>query len=407
MHNPLVAVLFMDLDHFKAINDTLGHSVADLLLKVIGERLTSCVREGDTIARLGGDEFALILTDLTQAAGVGHLAQKILDSLTVPFEIDGHELFVSASIGISLYPNDGKNAEVLLKNADTAMYLAKQQGRNRYQHYSPALGAKASTRLSLENNLRCALARDEFVLHYQPQVDLASGRITAVEALVRWNKPHIGLVMPNQFISLAEDTGLIVPLCEWILRTACEQNRVWQAQGLPPIRVGVNLSARQFQQQNMREIVNHILRVLQETGLDPNYLELELTESILQTIEAVGMLRTLKETGIHIAIDDFGTGYSSLHYLKRFPLDKLKIDQSFIHGVPNDPDNTAITTAIVAMAHSLNLKVIAEGVETLAQLDFLRSLKCDEMQGYLFSTPLSSLELGKFLACKNDILARH
>ncbi|MEO5574282.1 MAG: EAL domain-containing protein, partial [Gammaproteobacteria bacterium] len=403
-HQTQVAILFLDLDHFKTINDTAGHSIADALLREVGERLSACVRIGDTVARLGGDEFAIILIDLIHKIDVGQFVQKIPDCLSAPFKIDGHEIFVTASIGVSLYPDDGLNAETLLKNADTAMYLAKQRGRNCYQYYSAALSAKAATRVSLENSLRQALARDEFVLHYQPQVDLATSRITAVEALVRWNNPRAGLVLPAQFIPLTEDTGLIVALGEWVLHTACAQNKAWQLAGLPPIRIGVNLSARQFQQQNKRTIVNHILHILQETGLDPHYLELELTESVLQTIEVAGMLRTLRGTGIQIAIDDFGTGYSSLSYLKRFPLDKLKIDKSFMQGVPDDPDNVAITTAIIAMAHSLKLKVIAEGVETLAQLDFLRSLKCDEIQGFLFSCALPAPELQELLAAQSDTL---
>lgn len=398
----LVAVLFIDLDRFKRINDTLGHSIGDLLLGVVAQRLETCVREGDSVARLGGDEFALILESIVQASDVTRITKKVLDSLFKSFELEGHELFITTSIGISLYPVDGRDPQTLLKNADTAMYLAKEQGRNHYRYYSRTMGAKASKRLALENGLRHALEREEFVLHYQPQVDLESGRIIAVEALLRWRHPESGkLILPARFVPIAEETGLIVPIGAWVLRTACAQNKAWQSLGLPPIRVAVNLSARQFYQQNVKEI---IAQALNETGLDPNCLELELTESILQTEETAVMLRILNRTGIQIAIDDFGTGYSSLSYLKRFPIYKLKIDRSFMHHVPQDRDNAAITTAIISIAHDLSLKVIAEGVETIEQQVLLRSLHCDEIQGYLYSRPLCSEEATKLLS-KNESLA--
>ena len=405
-HQRLVAVLFLDLDRFKLINDTLGHATGDLVLKSVAERLTACLRRSDTVARLrnrndtvarlGGDEFTLLLTDIAQTADVPIIVQRILNAFIPPFVIEGQELFVTPSIGISLYPNDGDNAEKLLRNADTALYRAKEQGRNNYQFYLPEMNAKVSERLTMENNLRKALEREELLLHYQPQVDLNTGQIIGMEALVRWHHPDSGLVSPAKFIPLAEETGLIISLGEWVLRTACAQNKAWQASGLSPIRVGVNLSGRQFQQKGLIETVS---RALRETGLSAEYLELELTESILmQKVETItSALSELDAMGIQISIDDFGTGYSSLSYLKRFPISKLKVDRSFVNDITTDPDDAAITAAIITMAHSLKLKVVAEGVETPAQLAFLRSLKCDGMQGYLFSRPLASKEATELL----------
>ncbi len=318
----LVTVLFLDLDRFKGVNDTLGHAVGDLLLKTVAERLLNCVRAGDTVARLGGDEFAVILVDIAQEDDVLRIVKKIQDTLPVPFKIKGHEVFITPSIGISIFPNDGDDPETLLKNADTAMYRAKEQGRNRYQHYSSAMGAQALQRITLENALRYALERNELQLFYQPLIELNTGRIVAMEALLRWEHPKDGMILPATFIPLAEDSGLIMPIGEWVLHTACSQNKAWHLAGLAPVRMAVNLSARQFQQQNMLET---ILRILRQTGLDPHYLEVELTESIMQNADAIGTLRGLREAGIQIAIDDFGTGYSSLNYLKNFPIDKLKI----------------------------------------------------------------------------------
>lgn len=405
-HQRLVAVLFLDLDRFKLINDTLGHAIGDLLLKAVAERLTACLRRSDTVARLqnqdhtvarlGGDEFTLLLTDIAQTADVPIIVQRILNAFSPPFHIEGHELFITPSIGISLYPNDGENAEKLLRNADTALYRAKEQGRNNYQFYLPEMNAKVSERLAMENNLRKALEREEFLLHYQPQVDLTTGQVIGMEALVRWHRPDSGLISPAKFIPLAEETGLIIPLGEWVLRTACAQNQKWQESGLPPIWIGVNLSGRQFQQKGLIETVR---KVLSETRLPADYLELELTESILmQKVETItSALSELNAMGIQISIDDFGTGYSSLSYLKRFPISKLKVDRSFVSDITTDPDDAAITAAIINMAHSLKLKVIAEGVETADQLAFLKSLKCDGMQGYLFSRPLSAEQATELL----------
>jgi len=328
------------------------------------------------------------------------VAKKILASLALPYDLDGQEVFASASIGISLAPNDGNDVATLLKHADRAMYAAKKKGGNTYQYYSAIKGMQAAGRLMLEGALHHALERDEFILNYQPILNLASGRIIGVEALLRWNRPE-GLISPTQFIPVAEETGLIVPIGEWVLRTACAQIKAWQSQGLPPVRVAVNLSARQLQQPNIKTVIAYIL---QETQLEARYLELELTEGIMQSLQATGVLRALEEIGVSLSIDDFGTGYSSLSYLKRFPLDKLKIDQSFMRGIPDDQDNAAIVTAIIAMAHSLKLEVIAEGVETAGQLAFLRSLNCDEVQGFLLSRPLTAADMAALLATEPFIL---
>ncbi|MBD1922053.1 EAL domain-containing protein [Microcoleus sp. FACHB-831] len=385
----MLAAVFLDLDCFKTINDTLGHAVGDQLLKSTAKRLTSCLRETDIIARWGGDEFTLLLSPISCAEDAGKIAQRILAVLNVPFKFDGQELYIKASLGIALAPYDGEDAETLLKNADAAMYRAKQQGRNNYQMYTPAIGNKALERLVLENKLYKALEREEFVLHYQPQVDLKSGQIVGMEALIRWQSPELGLVPPYQFIPLAEETGLICPIGEWVLRTACAQNRLWQEAGLPPIHIAVNLSARQFHQGNL---VKTISQILVETDLEPCYLELEITESIaMQDIElTISVLQKLQNLGIQISMDDFGTGYSSLSSLKHFPLDKLKIDRSFVRELPLDSKDAAIITAFVALGKGLNLKVVAEGVETLEQLGFLREVQCDAMQGYLFSKPVTA-----------------
>jgi diguanylate cyclase (GGDEF)-like protein len=401
-HKRSVAVLFLDLDRFKNINDTLGHAFGDLLLKAVAERLTRCVREGDTVARLGGDEFVLILDDLAQPGDILLVAQKILGALSSPFNLEGRELFITTSIGIALYPDDGKDYETLLKNADTAMYRAKEQGKNNYQLYSPALNAKASERLALENSLRRALERGEFLLHYQPIVDLATGSVIAVEALVSWIRPNVGMISPAEFISLAEETGLIIPVGEWVLRTACTQNKACQSAGLSPICVAVNLSARQFQRQDLAKT---IADAIDKIGLDPKYLELELTESIIMKNAEItaATLRRLDALGIEISVDDFGTGYSSLSYLKRFPVTTLKIDGTFIRDITTDLDDKAIVTAIITLAHSLKLKVVAEAVETEEQLQFLRSLHCDQIQGYLFSKPLPAEEMTQLLAQKRRL----
>ena len=386
-NNRGLAVLFIDLDHFKQINDSLGHDAGDLLLTQVATRLTGNVREGDTVARQGGDEFVLILSEIREEDDVPVVAQKILQAMSAPFDINGRELHITCSIGIASYPKDGEDRQTLLKNADAAMYRAKELGRNNAQYYAAEMNLKAMERLVLENGLYHALERNEFLLHYQPQVDLRSGEIAGMEALVRWQHPELGLVSPAMFIPVAEDSGLIVSLGEWVLRTACAQNKAWQLAGFKPISVAVNLSARQFRQPDLAEMVAAILG---ETGLDPACLELELTESlVMQDVEkTIATLSKLKAMGIKLSIDDFGTGYSSLSYLKRFPIDTLKIDQSFVRDITTDPDDAAIAKTIISMAHDMQLRVIAEGVETEAQKSFLQQRHCDEMQGYLFSRPL-------------------
>ena len=383
-----LAILFVDLDRFKNINDTLGHEAGDGVLKEVAQRLQGCLREGDTVGRLGGDEFVVLVEELPEPMHVAAVAQKILAAVIRPFTAGAHEFNLTASIGISTYPGDSEDMPGLLKNADIAMYRAKEQGKNNYQFYSALMNIHTVERLALESGLRRALERNEFLLHYQPKVDIGSGRITGTEALLRWQQPgQQALTPPALFIPLAEETGLIVAIGEWVLRTACAQNQSWREPGLPPLRVAVNLSARQFAHANL---LQDVARALAETGLDPAGLELEITESMLMQDpeRAVTLLRRLKDMGIHISIDDFGTGYSSLNYLKRFPLDSVKIDRSFIRDIPGDADDAAITRAIIAMAHSLRLKVIAEGVETDEQLDFLRAHGCDEMQGFHFSRAL-------------------
>ena len=395
-HRRVVGVLFLDLDRFKVINDSLGHDVGDRLLQAAAGRLQQCVREGDTVARLGGDELAIILEDVAQAEDTTSVTNKILSTFAHPFEVDGRELFVSTSIGVSLHPNDGEDAKTLLKNADIAMYRAKEQGGNDFHFFSAQMESQSVDRLILENGLRRALERGEFLLHYQPQVDLRTGEVIGVESLVRWRHPELGLVPPMDFIPLAEETGLIVPLSEWILREACTQNKALQDSGFPPLRMAVNLSGRHFRQPDLAGMV---ARILEETRLDPRFLALEITESILvqQTDTTSTTLRQLRDMGAHVVIDDFGIGYSSLSYLKRLPIDVLKIDRSFVRDITTDPDDAAITMAITTMAHSLNLKVVAEGVETEEQLAFLRAHGCDAMQGYYFSKPVPAEMLGKLL----------
>ncbi len=393
----IMAVLFLDLDQFKLINDTLGHSLGDLLLKSVSERLQNCIREADMIARMGGDEFTVILSNVASTDAVKATTERIVDALGKPYVLAGQELFVTVSIGVGMYPADGTDVETLVKNADSAMYRAKEQGRNNYQFYTNELNEAATERMHLELNLRRAVERNEFVLHYQPRVDVVTGRIIAAEALVRWRHPEIGLIPPAQFIPLAEETGLIVPISEWVVETACTQNRLWQDKGLDPITIAVNVSARQFRQDGLVEAVKS---VLDKTGLAPDYLELELTESVLMhSIDlAVGILGRLKQMGVSISVDDFGTGYSSLTYLKRFPVDSVKIDQSFIRDLTTNPDDAAIARAVIAMSQSLKLNVIAEGVETMEQLMFLRSLECNEIQGYFVSRPVPAEDFEVILA---------
>ncbi|RZF30942.1 EAL domain-containing protein [Paraburkholderia sp. UYCP14C] len=395
-HHTGVAVVFLDLDGFKNVNDSLGHSVGDRLLGVVAERLARCSRNSDTVARHGGDEFVIVMTDTVDEQSLITWMERVRTSIAEPVWLDGTELYVGCSMGASLFPQDGDDAETLMKKADVAMYRAKDMGRNTFQFYQPEMNASAGARLNLERRLRRALRDNEFLLHYQPQVDIGSGQIVGIEALVRWHDPEVGLVPPSSFIPLAEESGLIGPLSEWVLREACRQNKAWQDQGLPPARVSVNLSARVFQQRNIAKLV---MQVLDETGLEPKYLELELTESTIMrnAEEAVSMLNELHSLGIGLAIDDFGTGYSSLSYLKRFPVDRLKIDRSFVSDIGVSGDDETITSAIIALAHSLKLQVIAEGVETSAQLDFLRERACDEMQGFYFAKPLSTEAISELL----------
>jgi diguanylate cyclase (GGDEF)-like protein/PAS domain S-box-containing protein len=391
-HDEGVALLFVDLDRFKVVNDTLGHEVGDLLLQEVARRLVACIREEDTVARMGGDEFVVIQQDVGQPADAALLATRLLAELGRPMTLAGHDLVAGLSVGISLYPQDGDNISTLLKNADAAMYRAKDMGRNCYQFFVDEMTAAGLERLELENDLRRALERGELLLQYQPQVDLKEGKVTGVEALLRWQHPSRGLISPTTFIPLAEDIGLIGAIGEWVLRAACTEAKAWEKAGLSPVRVAVNVSGRQLSQDH---VLAKVEAALAASGLDPRLLEIEVTESVLMkdTERAVSTLSALKAIGVTLAIDDFGTGYSSLSYLKRFPLDKIKIDKSFVDGLPENPDDAAIATAIIAMAHSLQRAVIAEGVETEAQLGFLRAHGCDEIQGYLFSEPLGAREL--------------
>ena len=393
-----VSILFLDLDNFKRVNDTLGHTIGDLLLQDVGARLAQCIRAEDslarnpsaqanlTVARLGGDEFTVLLGRIANTQDAAKVAQRILDSLAEPIDVDGHELFVSASIGIAVYPFDGEETETLIKNADAAMYHAKSNGRSRYHFYNPSMNASALEKLNLERNLRKALDRGEFVLYYQPLVHGTSGEIIGNEALLRWIHPERGLIPPGDFIPLAEETGLIVPIGQWVIETACKQNVQWQKAGLPKVPVMVNLSSVQFHDP---KLVPKVEEVLNETGLDPHYLTLELTESMLMqdSEHNITTLLELRRLGVGLAIDDFGTGFSSLNYLKRFPVDHLKIDQSFVRDITQDAGNSAIALAIIALARSLNLGVVAEGVETPEERDFLRSNGSPDMQGFLFCEP--------------------
>lgn len=387
-----VAVMFIDLDNFKFINDSLGHDSGDLLLKTAAIRLNGCVRAGDTIARQGGDEFVIVISELASEDHASQIANKIQQTMSQPFRINEHELVITCSTGISIFPRDGEDMQTLMKHADIAMYKAKEMGRNNFQFFTKEMNARSLARMTMEKHLRRALDRNEFFLHYQPQVSLHTGRITGMEALVRWQNPEMGLVYPGSFISLAEETGLIELIGEWVLRTACVQNKAWQDAGLTPLPVAVNLSARQFR---LTQFSNLVEQILQETGLDPRFLELEITESVvMQNVTRVTtILNELKDLGIYLTMDDFGTGYSSLSYLKRFPFDKLKIDQSFVVDITSDPDSAAIAKTVIAMANSLRLKVIAEGVETEGQLNYLRAHHCDEIQGYYFSRPVSAAEI--------------
>lgn len=392
----LLGILVLDLDRFKGVNETLGHKAGDKLLKSVGKRLQACVRDSDTLARLGGDEFVALLVGLTHEEGITTVAKKILAIVSEPVYIDGHEIYSTCSIGIAVYPMDGDDSHTLLKHADLAMYQAKELDRNNFQFFSRDMNIKVLERMMLENSMRKALERDEFFLVYQPQVDTRTGRITGMEALLRWQHPDLGLLAPDKFIYLAEDNGFIISLGEWVLRTACRQNKIWQDQGLPAVRVAVNLSAKQFGQYHLDEV---IASTLLDTGLEPQWLELEITEStIMKDAEKnTVILQKFKEMGITLAIDDFGTGYSSLSYLKLFPLSRLKIDRAFVRDITTNPDDAAIAEIIIDIARTLKLSVIAEGVETRAQMQFLSFNNCVEMQGYLFSRPVRAEEFANLL----------
>jgi PAS domain S-box-containing protein len=412
-HGQQLAVLFIDLDDFKRVNDTLGHGAGDELLKQIGVRLSGSVRgldavartglqtidtdDGNTIARLGGDEFIVLLNNVSDGADAGAVARRLVATLAEPVTVQGTELYVSCSVGVATYPGDGNDIETLLMNADTAMYRAKEAGRGGFQFYDRSMNARARERLEMETLLRHAIDRDEFVLHYQPRIDLKSGRIVGAEALIRWQHPVRGLLPPKDFIPLAEEARLVIPIAEWVIATVCRQVAAWQAQGFKPIPVAVNLAAPHLRERALPELVQ---RVLRDHALPPSVLEIEVTESILMHDPELSLAnaRLLADLGVNLSIDDFGTGYSSLSYLKRLPISALKIDQSFVRDIATDPDDAAIITAIIAMAHSLNLRVVAEGVETEAQRRFLQNHGCDEFQGFLVSQAVDAAEFARLLA---------
>jgi diguanylate cyclase (GGDEF)-like protein len=387
-NNDKLAVLFLDMDGFKHINDSLGHPIGDKLLQSVARRLVDCVRDPDTVSRQGGDEFVLLLTGVQRPDGAAIAAARLLKAVAAPHSIDDHDLHITTSIGLSVYPEDGEDAETLIKNADTAMYQAKENGRQSFQFFEPVMNVRAVERQSIEASLRRALEHQEFTLHYQPKINLKTGAIIGAEAL-------LGLITPAQFIPIAEDSGLILPIGDWVLGEACRQATAWLVSGLPPITVAVNVSAIQFRNENFLKTV---ATVLSETELDPNSLELEVTESVLMKRAGftASILQSLRERGVRVSVDDFGTGYSSLSYLRKFPLDALKIDQSFVRQISAGEDTT-IVTAVIAMARSLKLKVIAEGVETCEELAFLQDQECEEAQGYYFSRPVTALLFAKLL----------
>ncbi|MGE5526408.1 MAG: putative bifunctional diguanylate cyclase/phosphodiesterase [Rhodospirillaceae bacterium] len=396
-HERYIAVVFLDLDHFKFVNDGLGHNTGDVLIREIAARLKSAVREGDTVARLGGDEFILVLGDQPGDGAVQLAMQRVLDAVGQPVTLDGQEFSVTCSAGICLYPRDGGDVETLLRNADAAMYRAKAGGRNNFQFYKAEMNHNANERLSMEHNLRRALDRLEFELHYQPRIDLQRRRMVGAEALVRWRHPTAGLIYPDRFIPIAEETGLIVPLGEWVMHTACAQTRAWHIAGYDPIGVSVNLSLRQFKQHSL---VRSVQRILTDTGLVASHLEMELTESlVMQDAEgAITTLKALRELGVHVAVDDFGTGYSSLSYLKRLPIAALKIDQAFVRDISDGQgDRGVLAQAIIALGHNLRLRVVAEGVETQEQVSFLEQHGCDEVQGMYFGRPVPAAEFEALL----------
>lgn len=401
VRSELVGVMFLDLDNFKLINDTLGHSLGDQMLKKVAERFKGCIELRTSLGRWGGDEFIILVKGVKDRIELTQIAERFLNSLEEPFIINGHELFTSTSIGISLFPVDADNAEMLIRNADIAMYQSKEQGGNCYIYYSPSMDIQNTERATLLNSLHKALDGGEFEVYYQPKVDIRTGRVLGTEALIRWNHPQLGVVPPDKFIPLAEESGLIIPIGEWVLKNACAQNKLWQKAGLPHLSIAVNFSTRQFYQPDIYLI---IARVLEETELDPSYLELELTENIIIQNTAIQKMHELKKLGIQISIDDFGTGYSSLRYLQDFPIDNIKIDQSFIRFSSTDSKVKAITSAVINLAHSLNLTVIAEGVELVEELVYLKSQFCYNMQGYYFSRPLPADEVTKLL--QSDLISQ-
>ncbi|HYD81717.1 MAG TPA: EAL domain-containing protein [Paucimonas sp.] len=405
-HGTHLAVLFLDLDKFKHINDSLGHAIGDKLLQSVAARLTACVRTSDTVSRQGGDEFVILLAEDRRAEDAALTAEKVLAALASPHMIAGHELHASTSIGISVYPADGLDAEALIKNADTAMYHAKEKGRNNYQFFRNDMNTRVVERQMIESHLRRALERQELLLHYQPKVDLATGEITGIEALIRWKHPEWGMVTPERFVPVAEDCGLIIPIGRWVLREACMQAVRWKNAGIKPISIAVNVSALEFRH---KDFLDNIRTILEETGMEPHCLQFELTESVLMldVASSAQVLGRFKEMGVQIAVDDFGTGYSSLSYLNQFPIDVLKIDQSFVRAIdPATGNNGVIVSAIIGMGSSLRQRVIAEGVEHRVQLEFLKEKHCDEGQGYLFSRPLDASRMQALLAAGADRTSR-
>ena len=403
-HHTHLALLFLDLDNFKHINDSLGHATGDKLLRLVTERLKECVRESDTVSRVGGDEFVILLAENKNSEDAGVSAQKILDALQAMHLIGKSQLHITTSIGISVYPADGINAETLIKSADTAMYHAKGKGRNNYQFFKSEMNTRAVERLIIENNLRLALEKQQFILYYQPKVNLNTGQITGVEALLRWQHDEWGEIVPDIFVPVAEDTGLIIPIGRWVLRQACMQAKIWQGAGLQDITLAINISAQEFLQ---KDFVAGVRAILIETGLAAHFLELEITESVLMRDAecSKNILQQLKKMGIKLAVDDFGTGYSSLSYLQRFPIDVLKIDRSFVQNIESAKDDGIIVSAIISMGNSLKLKVVAEGVETPSQLAFLKARQCEEGQGYFFSHPLIAENFAELLLKNMPTLA--
>jgi len=395
--NKEMALMFLDLDHFKNINDTLGHDVGDMLLKGVAERLQDCVRKSDTVSRLGGDEFAIILDEITKSEDAGLVAEKIINALGPPFQLDGHEVFASTSIGIAIYPVSGDNSITLTKNADIAMYQAKQEGRNNYRFFTESMNEEIMHKLELIHHLRYAIEKNELFLQYQPQINLKTGKISGMEALVRWQHPSLGVLAPNEFIPISEETGLIQNIGAWTITTACLVNKQWQDKGYEPARISVNLSSSEITND---EVVKIVKEALKKSQLDSKYLEIEITESSLihSQEKCMSILAQLHKIGIYISIDDFGTGYSSLNYLKRLPVDSLKIDRSFVEDIESDPSDAAIVKAVIALAHNLDLNVIAEGVETQGQAQFLHDYNCDEAQGFLYSEPLTKDKMEAFLS---------